>query len=115
MDTIIISDLEVWVNVGVPDAERALPQRLLISLELETDFVAAAASDDLQGTIDYYAVWLAVSELASSRPWKLIETLASHIATLVLDRFRPAAVNVEIKKFVLPQTRQVGVRLRRSR
>jgi len=44
MDTIIIQDLEVHYRVGVPEAERAEPQRLLLTLEMTTDFTTAAVS-----------------------------------------------------------------------
>jgi FolB domain-containing protein len=48
MDTITLRDLEVSYHVGVPDEERAHPQRLLISVEMETDITQAAAGDDLE-------------------------------------------------------------------
>ena len=56
MGKIIIHELEVFYRVGVPDSERAQSQRLLVTIEMETDFTAAAASDDLARTIDYHAV-----------------------------------------------------------
>lgn len=114
MDTILIRDLELWVHVGVPEAERAGLQRLLVSLELEHDFTAAAASDNLEGTLDYHAVCVSVAELARSRSWCLIETLAVRLAEHVLATYRPQAVTVEIQKFILPDTRHVGVRVRRA-
>ncbi len=56
MDRIAIEDLEVFARVGVPDAERARPQRLLLTLFLSLDVAAAALADDLTRTIDYAAV-----------------------------------------------------------
>ena len=53
---ISIVDLEVFYRVGVPDAERAQPQRLLLTVEMESDFSAAARSDSIADTIDYFAV-----------------------------------------------------------
>ncbi len=44
MSRISIVDLEVFYRVGVPDAERAQPQRLLLTVEMESDFSAAAKS-----------------------------------------------------------------------
>ena len=38
MDQIIIQDLEVFYRVGVPKRERAKPQRLLLTVQLEHDF-----------------------------------------------------------------------------
>jgi dihydroneopterin aldolase len=113
VDIITIADLEVFFRVGVPDAERAQPQRLLLTVEMETDFTAAGATDDLRQTIDYYAVAQRLQTLGEGREWKLIERLGEDIAALILREFGPRRVTVEIKKFILPQTRHVAVRLTR--
>ena len=114
MDKIIISDLEVFYRVGVPDAERAKPQRLLISVESTRDLSAAAASDDLSQTVDYHAVTRRLLKLGEGRSWKLIERLAADIAEMVLAEFAPGTVSVEVKKFVLPEARYVAVHLTRT-
>src|SRR5437899_12294861 len=75
MDKIIISDLEVFYRVGVPDAERAKPQRLLISVEMTRDFAAAATADDLTKTIDYDAVTRRLLKFDEGRSWKPHERL----------------------------------------
>ena len=56
MDSILITDLEVHYCVGVPDEERAQPQRLQLCVELDHDFTRAAAADDLNETLNYFAV-----------------------------------------------------------
>ena len=63
MSRISIVDLEVFYRVGVPDAERAQPQRLLLTVEMESDFSAAAKSDSIADTIDYFAVIAAAVEI----------------------------------------------------
>lgn len=113
MDTIIVSDLEVYYHVGITDAERSTPQRLLLSLEMSQDFKEAAAADNLKATINYDAVCGRLSRFGDGRQWKLIETLAVDVAEMVLKEFRPASVLVEVKKFIIPQARHVGVRVRR--
>jgi dihydroneopterin aldolase len=115
MDKIIIADLEVFYQVGVTAEERARPQRLLLTLQMEHNFVAAATSDNLADTIDYHAVTQRLLGLGEGRQWELIETLASDIATLVLEDFSPRNVTVEVKKFIIPQTRYVSVQLTRAR
>lgn len=112
-DQIHIEDLEVCYCVGVPEEERARPQRLLLSLTLFHDFQAAAATDDIRQTVDYYALTRRLLRLGEGRSWRLIETLAVDIAELVLREYRPAAVEVEVKKFILPETRWVSVKVRR--
>lgn len=114
MDLIAIRDLEVWYHVGVPDAERVRAQRLLLDVEMECDVSAAAAGDDLTRTIDYYAVSRRLLALGEGRSWKLIERLAVEIADLVVKEFGATRVTVEVKKFILPETRHVSVRVSRS-
>ncbi|HEY0455910.1 MAG TPA: dihydroneopterin aldolase, partial [Verrucomicrobiae bacterium] len=99
MDTIIIADLEIWCHVGVPDEERAKPQRLLVTIEMEHDFKVAAATDHLDETIDYFAVAQGIQSFGQTRHWKLIEALASDIAATILEEYRARKVTVEVKKF----------------
>lgn len=113
-DTITIADLEVFYHVGVPDEERARPQRLLLTIEIETGFKCAAQTDDLSQTIDYHAVSRRLLKFGEGRSWKLIETLASEIAATVLAEFHPSCVAVEVKKFILPEAKHVSVRVTRS-
>jgi FolB domain-containing protein len=111
VNKIIIKDLEVSFRVGVPDEERAQPQRLLITVEMEHDFSEAAQTDDLTKTIDYFAVAQTLLKFGEGRSWKLIEKLANDIAGVVIDEFHATGVSVEIKKFIIPGTKYVAVRL----
>jgi dihydroneopterin aldolase len=113
MDQIIIKDLRIFARVGVPAAERAKSQRLLVTVEMDHDFTRSAKRDRLNDTIDYQAVAVRLTAFARKRSWKLIETLAVQMARFILREFKPARVTVEIKKFVLPQTRHVSVRATR--
>ena len=115
MDTITVRDLEVSYRLGVPDEERAKPQRLLASLELISEFSRAAATDDLRETIDYYAVSRRLLSYGEGREWKLIEKLAVDIAEMLLAEYGPSTATVEVKKFVLPEASYVSVRVSRTR
>jgi FolB domain-containing protein len=112
---ISVVELEVFYRVGVPDAERAQPQRLLLTLELESNFSAAAKSDSIADTIDYYSVTQRLLKFGTGREWQLIEKLAADIADTILAEFKPQAVSVEVKKFILPQARHVAVTLTKRR
>lgn len=115
MSQIKIIDLEVSYHVGVPEEERGVPQRLLLSVEMELDFAAAAQEDDIERTVDYFAVSQDLLNFGANRSWKLIETLAVDIAWHVLRKFRPDSVTVEVKKFIIPQARWVSVTHRERR
>lgn len=111
MGLIRIEDLEVQFHVGVPDLERSKAQRLLFCVEMTHDFAAAAKTDDLAGTIDYYAVSRRIIAMGKDRQWKLIETLASEVAEMILVEYKPASVSVEVKKMILPEARYVSVKV----
>jgi dihydroneopterin aldolase len=114
MDKIRIVDLEVAYQVGVTEEERARPQRLLLSLEIEHDFKHAIAADNLADTIDYHAVAQRLLGFGEGCHWQLIETLAADIASMVVEEFRARAVTVEVKKFVIRQAAYVSVLVQRS-
>jgi len=115
MSKITIVDLEVSYRVGVPDEERAKPQRLLITVDMNYDFSSAATSDRITKTIDYYEVAQQIIALGTDRTWKLIEKVANDIADLVVSEFHPAAVTVTVKKFPIPQAAHVAVSLTKQR
>ena len=111
MNQIIIKDLSVNYRVGVPDAERAQPQKLLITLVMDYDFSAAAKTDDIRGTVDYSLVTQRLLRFGDRRNWKLIETLAYEIAETITREYRLQSIQVEIKKFIIPEAAHVGVRV----
>ena len=115
MSKITIVDLEVFFNVGITDEERAKPQRLLVTVDMEYDFSAAAVSDSITRTVDYSRVAGRILKYGEGRKWKLIEKLASDLADMILSRFNPQGVTVEVKKFPIPQARYVSVSLSKRR
>jgi FolB domain-containing protein len=106
---ISIVDLEVFYRVGVPDEERAQPQRLLLTIEMEFDWAKAAKTDSIADTIDYFAVSQRLLKFGEGKNWKLIEKLAADIHEMILCEFRPQSISVEVKKFPIPQARHVSV------
>jgi FolB domain-containing protein len=115
MSRINIVDLEVFIQIGITEEERAKPQRLLITVEMDFDFSAAALSDRLEKTINYFEVSQELLKFGNGRNWKLMEKLTANIADFIMARFRPEAVTVEIKKFPIPQAQYVSVAVARSR
>ena len=109
-DRIHIEQLEIDANVGVPDAERATPQRLLLNITLTPANEFRQVGDEIGRTVDYAAVCDAVTTFVRGRSFKLIETLADETASLLKRQFGAQRVEVEVRKFILPQTAYVAVR-----
>lgn len=112
-DLIHIEALEVRSRIGVPEEERSAPQRLTVTLTLEPAAGFRALGDRLEGTVDYAAVCEAVKAIAAERARRLVETLAEELAAQLLARFPLRRVEVEVRKFILPDTDYVAIRIER--
>ena len=110
MNEILIAGLRVKTRIGVPDEERLDEQELEFDLRIQPARAFVEMQDRLEDTIDYAKVCERVAEIASAKPRKLIETLADEIADMILNEFHARRVEVELRKFILPQTRHVAVR-----
>ena len=114
-DRILINGLELSSFIGVPDEERTTAQRLTANLVLEPLRDFTALGDALENTVDYFRVCAELQALSLARPRRLIETLAEDLAALLLARFALRAVEVELRKYILPDTAFVAVKIYRPR
>jgi 7,8-dihydroneopterin aldolase/epimerase/oxygenase len=115
MNVIIIKGLEVIACIGVSEDERKRAQRLRIDAILTPLTEFSALADDISRTVDYHAAARRIASVAAAGPRRLIETLASEIAEMLVGEFRARRAEVEIRKFVLPGTEYVAVRCSRER
>lgn len=113
-DEIRVEELEIFARVGVPDEERAAAQRLTVSLTLQPRHCFADLGDDLARTVDYAAVCAEVQRFVAGREDKLVETLAQEMAEHLIERFEISWVELELRKFILPETKYVAVRTTRQ-
>ena len=109
-----IRGLELTARVGVPDGERAHPQRLLFDLRFATTDQPPDLGDEISRTVDYHAVALRVTAIVEERPRKLIETLADDLASLLLGEFDLRWIEITVRKFILPNAEWVSVTIRRQ-
>ena len=115
MSRIVIVDLEVFYCVGLTDEERAKPQRLLLTIDMNLDFSSAAISDRIEKTVNYQSVADELLKFGDGRSWKLLEKLVTNIAETILIKYKPQSVAEEAKKFIIPQARSVAVSATKSR
>jgi phosphoglycolate phosphatase len=105
-----ISDQKVSGHIGVSEEERAKPQTLAITVRFRTFVRFQDLNDELAKTVDYAAIASEVSRFVSETKYSLIETLVSQLADHLVRKFPLAYLEVELKKFVLPDTNHVSVR-----
>lgn len=113
-DALHLEEIELQARLGVPDDERAQPQRLVLCLTLWPRRDFGRLRDDISQAVDYATVVQTVEELVGGRADRLLETLADAIASHLLQEFALNRVRVELRKFVLPCTRHVAAVVTRS-
>jgi dihydroneopterin aldolase len=101
--------LEVFGYHGVEEPERRLGQPFLYDVELEVG--ERGASDRLGEAVDYTKVAGAIRELSDTRRFDLLEALATAVADLLMERFRPESLRLRIRK---PQVRPAGLTVEHS-
>jgi dihydroneopterin aldolase len=114
-ECICVEQLEIFAHVGVTDNERRHPQRMTLTLKIWPNEPFDKLQDEIGRTINYSEVSRTAREFIEGRSDKLIETLASQLASRLLDRFPAQAIEVELRKFVLPNAQHVAVIVKRSR
>jgi len=97
-DQIAISGIRGTGHHGVFAHERAAGQEFVVDVVLDVSTSAAASSDNLNDTVDYGAVAVAVHELITGEPVELIETLAERIADACLGLGGITRVAVTVHK-----------------
>lgn len=102
MEMIRLRRLAIFPRLGVDDHERVAVQRAEVDLTLWANLRRAADTDELPMTIDYTRLYDVVQDVASRRPYHLVEALAEAIAKDVVAHFPVARVRVRVRKIHLP-------------
>ncbi|MCW2777835.1 MAG: folB [Frankiales bacterium] len=97
-DRIALRGLRVRGFHGVLPSERAQGQDFVVDAVLSVDVREAAASDDLEDTVDYGALALRLAEVVAGEPVDLIETLAERLAVVCLADPRVGEAEVTVHK-----------------
>jgi dihydroneopterin aldolase len=96
--TIELLGLVLFGHHGYLEEERKLGQRFLVDLWVDTDD-AAAASDDIEHTVDYRHLAELVREVFAGPERLLLEGLAGAVVDGALERFPEArSVRVRVRK-----------------
>ena len=102
MDAVFVRGLEFEGNHGYSAAERRGTRRFRVHLVLELPLQAAAASDRIADTVDYWKVSEIVVALGTKSTFRLLEALAGAIGAKIQELYPQAAVSIELEKLAPP-------------
>ena len=113
-DQIHIEQLEISTHIGVPEKERATPQRLTVNITLWPKQDTRDLGDQIDRTVNYSAVAEEAKSFARDQSVNLIEPLADRLAMRLLGNFAIQKIRVELRKFVLQDAKYVSVTVTRT-
>jgi dihydroneopterin aldolase len=115
MDIIFLRGLRIETTIGIYDWERTIKQPVIIDLEMATDIRKAAASEDIADALDYGAVSERVIAFVEQSQFLLIETLAEHIAHILMSEFGVPWLRLTLnKKGAIRRASDVGLVIERG-
>ena len=115
MDIIFLKDLKIETVVGIYDWERQIKQTVILDLEMATNVSKAAASDKIEDALNYKAVAKRLISFVGDSEFELIETLAEHIANIILVEFNVTWLRLSLNKIgAVRYARDVGVIIERG-
>jgi len=109
-----IEQLEDFTRVGVPEQERANPQRLTVSISFWLYQQTNDLADHIEQTVNYSSVAEETKNFLRDQSMKLIETLAERLASHLLKSFPIQKVTIELRKFALQDAKYVSVTVTRT-
>ncbi|KID54826.1 dihydroneopterin aldolase [Pseudoalteromonas luteoviolacea] len=116
MDKVYISQLHVETIIGVYDFEKESKQSLYFDIEMSTDIIPAAQTDDINLTVDYAKVSERVITLSESIQVELLETLLERLAAMILGEFAVSDVRIKVSKpAAVAQAATVGIEIYRKK
>jgi dihydroneopterin aldolase len=113
-DRIHIEQLEIFARIGVPEKERATPQRLAVSISFWPYYQQRDLDDKIDNAVNYSIVAEETKNFVRDQSTNLIETLADRLASHLLKTFRIRKVAVELRKFPLKDAKHVSVTVTRT-
>jgi len=113
-DEVHIDQLEVSTHIGVPEQERAAPQRLTVSISFWPYQQTPDLADKIDQTVNYSAVAEETKSFVRDQSVNLIETLADLLAAHLLKTFPIQKVTVELRKFPLQDAKYVSATVTRT-
>lgn len=87
VDKIYVNQMEFYGYHGVFPEENRLGQRFVVDLEIELDLSRAGWSDNLEDSINYGELYSICKDIVEGKTFKLVESIAEHIASEVLTKF----------------------------
>jgi len=114
-DIVYIKELEIETIIGIYDWEREIKQIVSIDVEMATDIRNAAISDNIEDALNYKAVCKRIIGFVEDSEYQLVETMAEHLATIIIEEFSVSWLRLRLSKpGALSGAKDVGLVIERE-
>jgi len=115
MDIIFLGGLQIETIIGIYDWERETKQTVILDIEMAHDIKKAAATDDIEDTLDYKSVSQRVISFVEESEFFLVERLAEEINQMIREEFKVPWVKLTLnKKGAISGASDVGIIIERG-
>ena len=115
MDIIFLRELKVTTLIGIYEWEKLMPQTLQLDIDIAMPDSRACISDNIADALDYAEIARYIQTVLSEGHFSLLETLAEHIAQIILKDFNAPWVKVSIAKLqAIRNCKMVGISIERG-
>ncbi len=97
-DRITLTGVRLHPRIGLSMEERSVAQECEADLSVWANLEPAAATDSIDGSIDYCRILEEMKGVATERDYALVETLAYRIARSILQKFPVNRVKIMLRK-----------------
>jgi len=116
MDKVFIKGLSIQTTIGFFQWEKEIKQTLIIDLAMGWNTANAAINDELDKTLDYADISVAIERFANDNPVDLIETLAERLAKYLMTQYNIPWLKLSIgKPGAVHNAQTVGVEIERGK
>jgi dihydroneopterin aldolase len=113
---VFVRDLTLLALIGIHDAEKIKPQRIIVNIDLSVKEDDGPMIDDISHVVSYEVIVKKCEAIVAEGHVNLVETLAEKFAEACLKQRRVVMARVRIEKpDIIPNARSVGVEIERGR
>jgi 7,8-dihydroneopterin aldolase/epimerase/oxygenase len=117
MDKIFLKQVAVSATIGIYDHEKIKAQPIFIDLEAAVNANTAAATDDINATVDYAKIYHYLCEWIPHTRFQLLESLAVALSENLIAQFSLSWLRLTITKKPtdLPHLQGAGIIIERQK
>jgi dihydroneopterin aldolase len=113
---ILIKELTLDLKLGYYEFEKAKPQKVKFSLEIDYEDKKPTSDKDIKSIVNYGQVVKLIKKLTKNKHYNFLETLAEDVFDILFKDKRIGKIMLQIEKLeILKECTSVGIQITKKR